>query len=307
MQPLDAAILRTVLYADVFDFPLTVEELHFYLVFDRPTSAVEVRHALDTSPALTAVLLYDGQYVMLAARAGLAARRAACEQASRRLWPLAARYGRWLARLPFVRMVAVTGALAVRNAASPQDDLDYFLLTEPNRVWLARAFAVLLVRLARLRGVKLCPNYVAASSALKQDRCDLFTAHEVAQMVPLYGLELYWALRAANPWVAAHLPNAGVPLHIPAARPDAAVWRVVKRMLEASLNNRLGDALEGWERHRKVRRFASQMRRPQSAAQLDATQIKGHFNDYGCRVLRAYEERLRRYRLDSPSLPATGD
>ncbi len=307
MQSLDAAILRTVLYADVFDFPLTVEELHFYLVFDRPTSAVEVRCALDTSPALTAALFYDGQYVMLAARAVLAARRAQREQASQRLWPLAERYGRWLARLPFVRMVAVTGALAVRNAASPQDDLDYFLLTEPGRVWLARAFAVLLVRLARLRGVKLCPNYVAASSALRQDRCDLFTAHEVAQMVPLYGLELYWSLRAANSWVAAHLPNAGAPLYIPDIRPDAAVWRIVKRLLEASLNNRLGDALENWERQRKVRRFAPQTRQPQSAAQLDATQIKGHFNDYGQRVLQAYEERVRRYRLDSLSLPATGD
>lgn len=299
MQPLDAAILRTVLYADVFDFPLTVEELHFYLVFDRQTSPAEVRHALSTSPALAVALRYDGQYVMLAARPTLAAQRAAREEASQHLWPLAERYGRWLARLPFVRMVAVTGALAVHNAASAQDDLDYFLLAEPGRVWLARAWAVLLVRLARLRGIKLCPNYVAASDALRQNRCDLFVAHEMVQMVPLYGLELYWMLRAANPWVKAHLPNADVPLHVPTVRPDAPVWRALKRLLEASLSNRLGDMLENWERRRKVRRFAPQMRQSHSAAHLDATQVKGHFNDYGQRILRAYEERLHCYQLDS--------
>ena len=109
------------------------------------------------------------------------------DQASLLLWPPALSYGAWLARLPFVRMVALTGALAMRNASADDDDLDYVLVTAPGRVWLARAFAIVLVRLAKRRGVVVCPNYVLAESALAQDKHDLFMAHEVAQMVPIYG------------------------------------------------------------------------------------------------------------------------
>lgn len=307
MKPLDAAILRTVLYADVFDFPLMVEELHFFLIHDQPVSVIEVRRALATSPALAAALRCDGEFVMLASRPALADRRAEREQASQRLWPLAERYGRWLARLPYVRMVAVTGALAMRNAASADDDLDFFLLTAPGRVWLARACAILLVRAARLRGVTICPNYIAAATALEQGRRDLFIAHEVAQMIPLHGQDLYRALRAANSWVDAHLPNAHEPLYQPHSSAESRAWLTAKRLLEAALNNRLGDALENWERRRKLERFASQMQRSSSAALLDETQVKGHFNDYGHYVLRAYQDRLRSYGLDEVSLPATGD
>jgi hypothetical protein len=308
MKPLDAAILRTILYADVFDFPLTAAEVHFFLIHDRPVSALEMRHALETSPALAAALHRDGDYVMLASRPALSASRRAREQASQRLWPLAESWGRWLARLPYVRLVAVTGALAVRNAAAADDDLDFFLLTTPGRVWLARAFAVALARLARLRGVTLCPNYIAATTALAQNHCDLFIAHEIAQMIPLYGPDLYQTLRDANPWTAAHLPNAHAPFYTPSAVPQSRPWGALKRLAEAGLNNRLGDALENWERQRKLARFGGQMQQPHSAALLDATQVKGHFNDYGYQVLCAYRERLRACGLDDDlPLRATGD
>ncbi|MFN8450301.1 MAG: hypothetical protein U0521_17370 [Anaerolineae bacterium] len=41
------------------------------------------------------------------------------------------------ARLPPVRMVALTGALVVRNASDNDDDLDYVLVTRRG-AWIAR-------------------------------------------------------------------------------------------------------------------------------------------------------------------------
>ena len=56
----------------------------------------------------------------------------------------AVRYGLTIARLPFVRMVAVPGALTMDNV-EPGDDVDYLIVTAPDRLWLCRAVVIELV------------------------------------------------------------------------------------------------------------------------------------------------------------------
>ena len=302
MTPLEIAILRTVLYADVFDFPLTVTEIYHYLIHDETVPYADVKHALDQSPVLQQHLVIDEPYVALAHRVELVGERKRREHTVARLWPLALRYGTWLSRLPFVRMVALTGALAVRNTPD-DDDLDYLVVTAPNRVWLARAFAILLVRFVRLRGIVVCPNYVVAENALEQQRKDLFIAHEIAQMVPLSGHDLYWHFRAINDWAGEHLANAKGPFHYEHESELSAVWDTPKQLLELLLAGKLGDMLENWEYQRKLRRFASAMNTPHSSAQLDKSQVKGHFHDYGHIVLHKYQQRLQAYNLAEEPLP----
>jgi hypothetical protein len=215
-------------------------------------------------------------------------------QTSAQLWPVARRWAVILGWLPFVRMVAVTGALAVDNAPKG-DDIDYLIVTAPGRVWLARGLAVLVVRLARLAGTGLCPNYVLAETALAQKRQDLFVAHDLAQMVPLIGHGVYARMRADNAWAADFLPQAVHPLRQePDLAPGGAAGRF-KALVEKMLGGRLGDALEAWERTRKLARFALAAGRPTSAAELDADHVKGHFEDHGQPILRRFEERIQQF------------
>lgn len=310
MHPIEEAILRTILYADVFHFPMTVAEIHHFLIHDTRASFKQVEHTLATSTALRQMLCVERGYVVLAERTDLIDRRIEREEASAHLWPLALRYGTWLARLPYVRMVAITGALAMHNAAHKDDDLDYLIVTSANRVWLARALAIGLVRLAKLRGVVVCPNYVLSENAFEQNKKDLFIAHEIAQMIPIYGHGLYEQFRIANIWLSDHLPNAEGEFHAERDRTTGLVWLMVKKGLEALLGGKIGDVLEQWEYRRKLRRFASEMETPHSAAQLDTDQVKGHFNDYGYFVLSQYQARLQKYGLmdvEDVRLPATGD
>jgi hypothetical protein len=135
------------------------------------------------------------------------------------LWTRAIYYGVRIAALPFVRMVAVTGALAVDNC-EPGDDLDYLIVTEPGRLWLCRAIIIALVRLAQRRGDVICPNYLLSERALVLDSRSLYTAREVAQMVPLTGLAIYQRkerrgrrnplTKMYGPSVASQMKNAGV-------------------------------------------------------------------------------------------------
>lgn len=307
MQPLEAAILRTVLYADVFNFPMKVEEIHHFLIGDEPASLSQVQQTIHRSISLKQHLEYVGQYVVYSGRSELIDVRKVREEASQKLWPQAVKWGKRLAQLPFVRMVALTGALAVRNAADHDDDLDYILVTAANRVWIARAFAILMVRIGRLYGVTLCPNFVLAESALAQNRRDIFTAHEVAQMVPVFGQDVYRRFREENEWVYNQLPNAIDPFFDTPETKSNRMNVIIKRWLERILGGSAGDWLENWEYRRKLRRFAPDMQKPHSSAKLDTTQVKGHFDDHGHPVLQKYYARLRECGLESQPLALTGD
>src|SRR5207302_681992 len=190
-------ILQAVAYADIFDYALTVDEAHRYLV-GAPTSRGTVRGVLTSSKLIPRVLNRSGRYLTLVGREATIETRRRRAAVSSAYWRRAIRYGRLIGGLPFVRMVAVTGGLAMDNVAD--DDIDYMVVTAPGRLWLCRALVVGLVRAAELRGVTLCPNYFLSERALALDEQNLFTAHEVTQMVPLTGSPIYERFRALNQW-----------------------------------------------------------------------------------------------------------
>ncbi len=304
---LEEAVLRTVIYADVFNFPMTSREIAHFLIADKPYSHAEIESVLRNSQALRfPIESIDGLW-FCRGRTELVEMRRERERASAQLWSQAARCGRWLSYLPFVRMVALTGALAMRNAAHATDDIDYLLVTAPGRVWTARLFAVVLVRLAKLRGVTICPNYVLSEHALAQSRHTLYMAHEVVQMIPLYGQAIYETMRDANAWVYTQMANANQPFYdLPKAKQNRiSTW--LKRAAEAVLGGAFGDALDAWECRRKMRRFEPELNKPHAAAHLDRDHVKGHFDDHGHFVMRAYEERLHAYGITGSALPLAGD
>jgi hypothetical protein len=306
MNETEQAILRTILYGDIFSFPMTPSEIHHFLISSESCDAADITSALGTSPVLRDVLTQERGYVCCRGRESIVALRIGRAEASRRLMIQAQRHARWLARMPFVRMVGVTGALAMQNAAGLRDDIDYIIVTHSGRVWFARALTVVWVRVARLAGVTLCPNYVVAESSLEQHPHDLYIAHEVTQVVPLFGRELYEQFRSRNPWVAGLMANAHQPFHeLPVYQPGR-LWRSLKAAGEWCFGGRIGDWAEGWELRRKQRRFQQHIdANAHHAAQIDGQRAKGHFNNHGHPVLAQYRARVENL---SPLIePAIGD
>src|SRR5688572_11958238 len=127
---LENAILETLAYSDIFDFPLNIDELHRYLV--APAEPADMAQCLADMDKVDS---REGYY-FLSGRDEIVALRKARESASRRACQRAVFYGRMLGSLPFVRMVALTGSLAVMNL-SKGADIDYMLVTEPGRLWIA--------------------------------------------------------------------------------------------------------------------------------------------------------------------------
>ena len=109
---LERAIVQAVAYADVFDYPLTVDEIQRYLI-GVPASRGAVRTALAAARLVPDVLSRSGRYFTLAGRESAVETRRSRATTAAEYWRRAVRYGHQIGNLPFVRMVAVTGALAM--------------------------------------------------------------------------------------------------------------------------------------------------------------------------------------------------
>jgi hypothetical protein len=302
---IDRAVVSAVAYSDVFEYPLRDFEVHRYL-HAVPAGAVETAAALARCSAPGGALTQRNGYYTLRGRERLVEVRRARAAHAARLWPAALRFGHAIGGVPFVRMVAVTGSLAWNNP-DHSGDVDYLIVTEPDRLWICRWLVQAIAHTARFDGVRLCANYVVSTRALLLGEHNLYGAYEVARMTPIVGLGMYRRLRRANPWVTAYLPNAIEPPP-PPGPPEVPVRsagkfrrRVVarlKRLGERVLSARAAAALERYEMRYRIRK---RLKHGVAEAAYDRDRHKGHWDGHRQRALTEFAERLRRLEEGSPS------
>jgi hypothetical protein len=193
--------------------------------------------------------------------------------------------------LPFVRMVAVTGSLAVNNTEA-NSDIDYLVVTKPKYLWLCRLFIISLVKWIQWRyHDTVCPNYLITENALIIPERDLFVAHELVQMVPVYGMDTYNTVRQFNYWTEDYFPNAKeAPVHNRSSLSKAA--QLSKRIVEAIFQNPIGHWMDRWEMKRKIRKL-TQLDDWHDEADFSPDCCKGHFGGHKQRTLAALNHRLQ--------------
>jgi len=278
-----SAVLEALAYADVYDWPLAADEVHRFLPM--VADAADVTAALDAMVAASEIGLRDGLYT-LRGREWLVAQRRARAADSQRMWTEVARRARLLAWIPWIRLVAVSGSLAV-SAARAGDDIDIFVVTDDGRLWLSRALTIAVGRLP-LRGHAgprsvLCPNYLLSESALTLRERDVYTAHELVQLVPLFGARAYRELLARNAWYRDFLPNH--PGYTGEVAPRRSGWPGL--LLRGAMAGPVGARLERWEMSRKCARLAGG-----AETRFDGATCKGHVDGHRARFWSAYQARL---------------
>ena len=290
---LRSAILATLAYSDIFDYPLTADEVARFLIRSQ-ASPQEIVDALASDPSLVTLVCSNGSHYALAGRASLFFTRQERAARSAMLLSQAVHYGRLIGALPFVRMVAVTGAVAAGNA-QPDADLDYLVVTKPGWLWLCRLMILALNRGAKAFGLRaeLCPNYLLTENALALQERDLFTAQEFARMLPVYGFDLFDRLRVQNTWVSQFLPGANG--HLENMAPEIAPLH--KKWLEILMTTLRLSWLDRWEMRRKIKKFSRQFRL-NNESRFSADFCKGHFDGHKEATERAFQERLTKLSLD---------
>jgi predicted nucleotidyltransferase len=204
----------SVYYHDFFDYPLTFSDL------------IKWNTSRNFSPKHSEipVTCQNGHY-LLQGREGLVYKRVLRSRISAKKMEIARKASDTLSLIPSIKMIAVTGSLAMGNAGD-ESDIDLMVITKKGMLWTTRLLvyvSLFVFRFSLRRPMdkhqkdKLCLNLWMDEADLiwkRQDR-NLYTAHEIAQILPLVNKsEAYERFLGRNAWILEFWPNSVKIRHI---------------------------------------------------------------------------------------------
>lgn len=283
---MEKAILRTLTYADIFDYPLNIWEIHKWLI-GRKLNLRQVEKGLEKLSSNNQCQ-YKGEYYFLPGRANLVSKRKRREHQSKIYWKKAQLFCQVFRIIPWVKLVGISGGLAMNNA-NQSADIDLFIITSKNRLWICRLLILVFLGMlsqrrkkdsqSRAIAGKFCVNILLEEDRLQQLNQDLFIAHELLQMKVLWEKEgIYAKYLADNEWVFKLLPNwVG----------NIVVKRNNKRLTSSLKWDLLIDKLENLARRLQL----WYMKSPQGMERIAPGAVYFHPKDYRLKVLSEFKKR----------------
>lgn len=238
---LDERILATFKFFDLQATPLTLLELHKFLLTEPKnlenlwTPRFELKNidlpkeefvsvgglftALTDLVKRDLLVQYEGYYALPGRLALINERLNSYGEAiksERRI----ARYLPSLKYLPFIRGVAVGGSQAL-GRVRPESDIDLFIITESNRIWLARVFITIYFQLflVRRHGQKIakrfCLNHYVAGDKILTSDLNVYTAMEYGRLRQVVHKSVIDDFKDNNlNWISKVFPQMGYYCHL---------------------------------------------------------------------------------------------
>lgn len=283
-----ALIIATLAYSDIFHYPLTLEEFSFYCI-GKPLSQKEIEQEVQKIPSITK----QQGFFVFKGREHLVEERLKRRKISEEKLALIKTIGKCFHFIPTISFVGISGGLAMKNATE-DDDIDLFILTHHNTVWITRLLVtVILFLFGKKRPRKVvhakdmvCPNMFLDEQAFsfKKEQQNLYTAHEIVQVKPLGEMGAYIRFLKMNTWVEKYLPNAYSLLCQKQAKEKkrGRVEHILLVLLESI--EPLARTMQSWYmgKHRTRERVSKYI-------------LAFHPRDYEREILDAYKERIIRY------------
>jgi len=207
-------ILTTVAYYDVMDYPMTAFEIWRHLTTHKSRSAIQNLHQFSLAEVLSdlegenlkkVIEKWRGFY-FLRGRQKLVSVRSKRNKISEEKYKILRKVTKILRFVPFVRMVAATGSLAMKNAEK-SSDLDLLIVLESGKIFTGRTLVTLAVQFLgkRRHSEKItdraCLNYFITTSSLEIGLKDLFSSSEYSFVQPLFGFEIFKKFQKENGWI----------------------------------------------------------------------------------------------------------
>lgn len=246
-------IINTLKYFHIFKFPLYLEEIHRFLqIRIDPT---ELFIALKTLKGKGILFVHNDLY-MLSDRSDWVTRRIKGSEEADTQIEIAKRIAKLIWKFPFVREVCISGSLS-KGYADKNSDLDFFIITKANRLWICRTILHLYKKATFFRNKQhlFCMNYFIDESRLSLEEQNIFTATELATVIPICNNHIYKEFIDSNKhWMINILPNAkwnfdNTPtLTNPISKNIAET--ILNLLLPGYLNKLLMNATDKWWRYK---------------------------------------------------------
>ena len=290
MDSREKAILKTLLYSNLFDYPLTKEEIYRYLIGLKTTE--KDLYSVFKSPELP--VQSKAGFFFLSGKTNLINKRKRREKISSGKLKKAEKIIRKIAVIPTIKLVGISGALAMKNSEK-EDDIDIFIISEKNLVWLTRLFVVLQLILlgvyrtknSRNNQDKICLNFLLGEERIGLDEKNLFTAHEVAQLIPVFDRgNTYQRFLAANNWIKEYLPNISLAKKVKFKKETSIFDKTFVSICKALYFEKIAKALQ-----------IIYMQRGITKEKLEDGLIGLHPFDYKIYALRRFKRYLRKFEI----------
>lgn len=246
-------VLLTLMYFDVFRHPLTLDEIYRFCHWDSCT-LTDVAAGIEELQELGIIGGGDGFYFLTGTENNIELR---LDRNKRALLysGKAEKWSRFISGFPFVRSVIISGSLS-KGTMDKNGDIDYFIITEPGRLWVARTFLILFKKLFLLNSKRyFCVNYFVDNSHLSIPDRNLFTATEIVFAKPMRDVNSFETFLRENKWSAIFYPNfPSETKEIPPTR-NGALKRAAEKVLRGKFGEWLDDKFFRITIHRWKKKF----------------------------------------------------
>jgi len=292
MDSRERAILKTLLYADLFDYPLREEEIYKFLIADKKTEKGEFREVL--KKIKIPIGLSKG-FFFLSERRELIKEREKKEKISLEKLKKAKKIIKRLSLIPTASLIGISGALSMKNS-DKDDDIDIFVISKKGFAWTTRFLLVTLLSIFgvyRNRGSKnysdkICLNMILDESCMSfgKNSQDIYTAHEIVQLLPIFDREkTYERFVKENFWVKNFIPNFLINKNY--SRKRSSIFNKLLILLLRAL------FLEKTSKFLQLNYMKGHI----TKEVVEDGFLKFHPFDYKTYVLKAYNKRLSQYGL----------
>lgn len=289
------ACLLCLHYFGIFKYPLTLQQLHQFTPYRFDTDGVE--RAVEVLIADQEAYSIEEYYMKENDPAWILERQEG-ESRAYKLLSRSAKYINIIASFPFVRGIAISGSLS-KYYVSETPDIDYFIITARNRLWIARSLLHLFKKLTFITRHEhfFCMNYFIDTDALSLEHPNLYSAIELKTLLPVYNKHLMMEFADTNTWADQYLPN-----HPGAVNYDYLLkkkQRLCKAVVEFFINlifpeylNRTFMNITDKKWRRKWRKSGFNMKEYDRAFRTCKHISKNHPTDYQKKVLESLPDSL---------------
>lgn len=287
-------ILKTLIYSDIFDYPLTIEDIHRFLISDKKEEIKEIRKNLQ---ALKKIIAEENGFYCFLNKKEIVEKRIIREKISCKKIIFTNKIASYLAFIPTVYLIGISGALAMKNS-DEKDDIDLFIIAKENTLWTTRLFILLFLQflgVLRRRNEKnlknkICLNMLVDENfmSLPKTKRDLYNAHEVVQLLPIFERKnTYSRFINANFWINHFLANAFEYQTMQKNRlidKESFVYRILYSILSSSILERLSKKIQLWY-----------IKKHKTKEMITDNLLAFHPLDYKDMVLSLYKKRVKKY------------